>query len=252
MLERRMAAASILLIALATLVAAVAIGRDGALTVPVVAAVAVLGGLGLAVIARAVAPRQRHRALRAAPAEQASEARQPDIADMVGMLNATLAIAHRPGLAMQPLQPVDLVVLLSDAHARHGVEILGMPASLATPADANALSRLFDDLIANALSGGTCVNIRVDHGTTALVVHVDDDGPGVPRAERARVFEEEYYLSVPPAEWAGRCAELVTARQIARAHGGDITISCSPEGGARFTVRLPLLDRYEPALEMAS
>jgi signal transduction histidine kinase len=44
----------------------------------------------------------------------------------------------------------------------------------------------------------------------------------------------------------------VIARQIARAHGGDIVVSSSPEGGARFTLRLPKLLEQENALQVAS
>ena len=115
-----------------------------------------------------------------------------------------------------------------------------------------AIERALEILVENALTHGSQASVSCDHGTSAVVVHVDDDGPGVPRSERAHVFDWGYYMSTPPSQQTGCRAELVIARRIARANGGDIVVGPSPLGGARYTVQLPLLGEHELALAMAS
>jgi two-component system sensor histidine kinase PrrB len=65
---------------------------------------------------------------------------------------------------------------------------------------------------------------------------VDDDGPGVPAADRERIFERFVRGSGVGAEGSGLGLALV--RQQARLRGDDVTVSDSPLGGARFQVRL--------------
>ena len=115
-----------------------------------------------------------------------------------------------------------------------------------------AIARAFEILVENALTNGSRASLSCDHGTSNVVVHVDDDGPGVPRSERTHVFDWHYYMSTPPSQQVGCRAELVIARQIVRAHGGDIVVAASPLGGARYTVRLPLLSEHELVMAMAS
>jgi signal transduction histidine kinase len=69
---------------------------------------------------------------------------------------------------------------------------------------------------------------------------VDDDGPGVERDDRERIFEWQYYMTTAPSQRRGCCAELVIARRIARSSGGELVVGASPMGGSRFTLRLPL------------
>ena len=69
---------------------------------------------------------------------------------------------------------------------------------------------------------------------------VEDDGPGVPAAERERVFERFVRLDEARASHDGGSGlGLAIVREIARQHGGDATIDASDLGGARVTVRLP-------------
>ena len=66
-------------------------------------------------------------------------------------------------------------------------------------------------------------------------VIVDDNGPGVPDASRARILERfERGESDQPGSGLG----LALAAQVARAHGGDVTVGTSPDGGARVSLRL--------------
>lgn len=176
----------------------------------------------------------------------------PDVADMVRMLGDTLEMARGlPGVLGREIVDVRAMLALIAAGSAQPERLTlrgaeGPPVhTLANPA---ALKRLLVILIDNALASGTRAVIRIDHGTCALVVHVDDDGPGIPRSQRALVFEPVLRLRAP----RGAGMRLSIAKQIARAHGGEITVSCSPEGGARFTVRLPLLLDHELELAAAS
>jgi two-component system osmolarity sensor histidine kinase EnvZ len=70
---------------------------------------------------------------------------------------------------------------------------------------------------------------------------VDDDGPGVPPAERDNVFRPFYRLGNGRNQDTGNTGlGLAIARDIARSHGGDIALSESSMGGLRATVRVPL------------
>ena len=70
---------------------------------------------------------------------------------------------------------------------------------------------------------------------------VDDDGPGIPEEERERVFRPFYRLDRSRnSETGGTGLGLAIARDIARAHGGDIYLEESPYGGLRARVRIPL------------
>ena len=110
------------------------------------------------------------------------------------------------------------------------------------------LGQVFRNLIDNARSfspagGEVRVGLARAHGEA--VVTVDDDGPGVPPENLETVFER-FYTNRPKGSAPGGSAfgghsglGLSIARQIVEAHGGAVSAANRPEGGARFTVRLP-------------
>ena len=74
-----------------------------------------------------------------------------------------------------------------------------------------------------------------------LTIHVDDDGPGIPPEKREEVFRP--FLRLDEArnqDYGGTGLGLAIARDIARAHGGDIALSTSPLGGLRASLRVPV------------
>ncbi|AMU07281.1 ATP-binding protein [Burkholderia cenocepacia] len=76
----------------------------------------------------------------------------------------------------------------------------------------------------------------------ALVLSVDDDGPGIPAAERARVFEPFQRLDSSRDRQTGGFGlglGLAIVRRVAQVHGGDVRLEDSPLGGARFVITLP-------------
>ncbi|MDQ8698176.1 HAMP domain-containing sensor histidine kinase [Hyphomicrobium sp. LHD-15] len=268
MLERRGVAGCIFALFATSLVALVAIERndvaifDLALSTPMlvlsVAAIVAAACVLYRRYTRRHAPRARFPTLIVVNGGLSlAEDPVPEVDELIHMLDDAVVLSREVPVVSR-LQAVELTGLLKEQIAAHGTEanprqltLTGTPPPLMTLADPASLSRVFQILIRNALSAGSRAMLRIDHGTSALVVHVDDNGFGLPKSEREAVFERAYHMEILPSQRSNHCAELVIARQIARAHDGDITVSASPEGGARFTLRLPLLLEQERTLQAA-
>jgi signal transduction histidine kinase len=107
--------------------------------------------------------------------------------------------------------------------------------------DEAALRRLVDNLLVNAHRHGSLVEVHTSVEQGFAVLDVDDNGPGIPPADRARVFDRWVRLDASRSRPNGGAGlGLGLARDIARAHGGDVAVLDSPLGGARLQVRLPL------------
>jgi signal transduction histidine kinase len=106
--------------------------------------------------------------------------------------------------------------------------------------DGAALSRMLDNLTANAARYASHVEVHTATTDDSVVITVDDDGPGIPEADRERVFERWVRLDAGRSSTDGGSGlGLAISRSIARAHAGDITLADSPLGGLRAQVRLP-------------
>ncbi len=260
MLVRRGVAGCILVCLVLLLLALTALGSDGLnvlgvidpYTLICVSALILLAGEAVCLIGIS-----RAREVPLVPEDDAdarnAQAPAASADDLVQMLDDALLLS-RPVPAVERLEPVNLSDLLGGLARRRGttrLELRIRPRPFLTLASQPALDRALEILIDNALSSGVRAVVECDCGTSTVLVHVDDDGPGVPRSERTQVFEWRYYMSTPPTRQSGR-ADLVIARQILRAHGGDIVVGCSPQGGARFSAQLPLLGEHEAELAQAS
>lgn len=223
----------------AGLVAATALAWTGdVLAHSEIAPKAMFWGVALALLGGVIGWEFKNRAeqVEAVTEEIAAEA---ETDALVQMLDEALAKADEK--PPHRVEPVNLSALLAQAGKRHGrTDLADLKPDVYTLGDPAAIYQLFQILITNALASGSRAIVRIDHGSSLVAVHVDDDGPGVPRAERSKVFEPRAYRRAPQGQRAPEREACVRARQIARSHGGDILISCSPEGGARFTVHLPL------------
>jgi signal transduction histidine kinase len=139
---------------------------------------------------------------------------------------------------------VDDLVLVEAARVRSAaglsVHTRGIgPGRVAGSAD--QLSRLLRNLVDNAARHArSTVALGVSTAGGGVTVTVDDDGRGVPEHDRERAFERFVRLDEGRArDDGGTGLGLAIAREIARAHGGDVQLDTAPLGGLRATVRLP-------------
>ena len=172
-----------------------------------------------------------------------TEAIKKDVDEMAAMLEAYLAFA-RGDLGEQPA-PTDMSAMLGELQAdseRHGhratVAFHGQPLVTVRPA---AFKRCLANLVSNAGRFASTVAMTGHRDHRWLTVTIDDDGPGIPSSLREDVFKP--FLRLDDArnqDEGGTGLGLAIARDIARSHGGDITLSDSPLGGLRATVRIPV------------
>jgi histidine kinase len=123
---------------------------------------------------------------------------------------------------------------------------LAVPAAVPLPvcADPDRITQVLTNIIGNALAatpaGGT-VTVAADAAAPLARVVVTDTGAGLAEADLERVFERFYRAPGQPRRSAGSGIGLTIARNIARAHGGDVTAaSGGPGRGAAFALTLPL------------
>jgi signal transduction histidine kinase len=166
-----------------------------------------------------------------------------DLEEMQAMLEATLAFA-RDDAKGEPRVALDLAGLVQTAcdafaDAGHVVSYSG-PAHLRLQGRQTTLRRLFDNLIDNAVKYGGDAEVALRSAGDSVEIDVADRGPGIPAAEREKVFEPFYRLEASRSrETGGTGLGLAVARGIARAHGGDVTLRDREGGGLLATVRLP-------------
>ena len=106
-------------------------------------------------------------------------------------------------------------------------------------ADATALEQVFANLLTNAIQAsprGGSIAISLTTTATTCVVAIEDRGPGVPVAERARIFEPFWTTKAPGV---GTGLGLAVGHALVQAHLGSIQVADRPGGGARFVVSLP-------------
>jgi two-component system osmolarity sensor histidine kinase EnvZ len=166
-----------------------------------------------------------------------------DINDMQAMLEGYLAFARSE--VLEDMGQFDLQEWLDKMAAearlrkrRLTTTLVGSPDIAVRP---NAFNRLLSNIVGNALRYAKSAKITVTHTRNALRVIVDDDGPGVPEDQREAVFKPFVRLdSARNLDSSGTGLGLSIARDIARGHGGDITLEDSPLGGLRVVIRVPV------------
>jgi two-component system osmolarity sensor histidine kinase EnvZ len=171
------------------------------------------------------------------------EAMKKDVDEMGRMLEAYLAFAR--GDSGEQSAATDMGAFLDELKTdaernghRSSVAFHGHPIVTVRPA---AFRRCLGNLVSNAARHAPSISITGHRDHRWLTVTVDDDGPGIPPHLREEVFKP--FLRLDDArnqDEGGTGLGLAIARDIARSHGGDITLSDSPLGGLRATVRVPV------------
>jgi len=171
------------------------------------------------------------------------EGMKKDIDEMARMLEAYLAFARGDlGEQSAPTDMADFLEELKDDAERQGhkasVTFHGQPVVTVRPA---AFKRCLANLVSNAARFAPSIAITGHRDHRWLTVTIDDDGPGIPPAMREEVFKP--FLRLDDArnqDEGGTGLGLAIARDIARSHGGDISLGDSPLGGLRATVKVPV------------
>ncbi|WP_338663178.1 ATP-binding protein [Pararoseomonas sp. SCSIO 73927] len=172
-----------------------------------------------------------------------------DLEEMEAMVNATLAFA-RDDAAAEPSVPLDLAalcrtVLDEAADARPDVDADAFaydgPERLTVRGRPIALKRALANLVTNAANYGGVARIVLEPPRNgSILMLVEDDGPGIPAESQEAVFQPFRRLEVSRnRETGGVGLGLPIARNILRAHGGDVTLRNRPGGGLSAAVVLP-------------
>jgi len=179
-------------------------------------------------------------------------AAHPELLDLDGAVEDTVRLQHlaadllllaRLDAGERPhLTPVDLTALAREtASGRTGVRTDTAPG-VEVPGSRGQLTRLLANLLDNAARHArTGVEVTVRREGADAVLTVADDGPGVPLADRERIFERFVRLDdARSRDDGGAGLGLAIARDIAVRHGGSLSVGEGPEGGAVFELRLPV------------
>lgn len=144
-------------------------------------------------------------------------------------------------------EPLDLgaevrtvAVGFRDRFAEGGIEFQDRIEEVYVEADADRIRQIVANLLSNALKftpAGGRVTMAVADREGYAVIDVSDTGPGIPVDEVDRVFDRFYRGRAIRAGGSG--IGLAVVRDLARAHGGDVSVEIRPEGGSRFQVVLP-------------
>ena len=171
------------------------------------------------------------------------DAMRKDVDEMSAMLEAYLAFAR--GDSGEQAQATDMAAVLEELRGeaeRQGdtatAEFNGPPVVTVKPA---SFKRCLANLVSNAARYADSVAISGQRDHRYLTVTIDDDGPGIPLNMREEVFKPFRRLDdARNQDQGGTGLGLAIARDIARSHGGDITLGDSAMGGLRATVRIPI------------
>ena len=166
-----------------------------------------------------------------------------DVDDMQSMLEAYLAFARDDAeedvghLALPPL--LDKLCGDFEMHGKTMTyQLNGIEELKVRP---NAFSRVIGNLAANAQRYANTLNIELKRSPKSTMIIFDDDGPGIPSQSREDVFKPFYRLDeARNLNASGTGLGLSIVRDIARSHGGDVSLDTSPMGGLRVVVRIPL------------
>ena len=147
-----------------------------------------------------------------------------------------LLLARLDAGALRPASPVDLADVVREVAPDAGVDL----QSALVLADRESLVRVVRNLVENAhRHAASVVTVTVQDGDPVVLL-VDDDGPGIPAAERERVFDRFHRLDGPRSRDAGGVGlGLAIVRELVVSTGGRVDASASPVGGARLRVELP-------------
>jgi len=189
------------------------------------------------------------------PRSQGTDALKSDVERMTRLVNQLLLVAQMESLTIDPDETADLSEIALELAAlfaplairrRRAVGVSGAEHPVPVRGNKDALYQALRNLVENALrftAENTEVEIAVEPDGS---VSVSDRGPGIPPAEREKLFRRFWQgdrhksrRTDSDGSTGGAGLGLAIAQRIAETHGGSLRISDNPGGGARFTLVLP-------------
>ena len=174
---------------------------------------------------------------------KATEALRQDVDEMQRMLEGYMAFVR--GDAGETTVETDIGALITEIDQellRTGRHVdVQVPVGTAAAVKPVAFKRCLANLIGNAVRQSGKVRVTAENADNRLTIVIDDDGPGIPRGKREDVFRPFVRLEGGRNQDSpGIGLGLTVARDIARIHGGDISLEDSPLGGLRARVSVPV------------
>jgi two-component system osmolarity sensor histidine kinase EnvZ len=178
-----------------------------------------------------------------APPFKRADAMRGDMDEMEHMIDEYLAFARgEAGEAAQEIAIADLLTTAAEDARRAGAEVeVAAPADLTAVLRPLAFKRAIGNLAGNAAAHGDHVRLSARAlPSGGLEVAIEDDGPGIPEDMHEEAFRPFSRLDDSRNQnHKGVGLGLAIARDVARGHGGDITLERSDLGGLRALIRLP-------------
>jgi two-component system osmolarity sensor histidine kinase EnvZ len=171
------------------------------------------------------------------------ESLKQDVDEMQRMLEAYIAFVRGDyGERSTSTNVASVLHSIAEDFRRSGHCIeCDVPAELMVPVKPDAFKRCVLNLVSNASRYAKRVSLAAQNSNHLLSIIVDDDGPGVPAPLREDVFKPFYRLDdARNQDQSGTGLGLSIARDIARAHGGDVKLADSPLGGLRAAITIPV------------
>jgi two-component system, OmpR family, osmolarity sensor histidine kinase EnvZ len=168
-----------------------------------------------------------------------------DVEDMQRMIEGYLSFARSAGTDVsEPTEATDIAALLTEivAQARRsgGTIELASIESVSLQVRRDAVRRCLTNLIENGMRYGEKVWVVARRTPGAVEIAIEDDGPGIAPDKREEVFRPFFRLDPSRnRETGGVGLGLTIARDVARSHGGDVTLEDSSQGGLKAVLRLP-------------
>lgn len=180
---------------------------------------------------------------------QSGDAIRRDLADMNAMVESSLAFVRSAHQATGARRPIELGALLEQVTADLAMTGRAVSADVEDSAvvrgEPVSLARIITNLMENGAVHGGGAHARLSRQDGTAVITIDDEGVGEGVGGAGIDLEQlfEPFVRGDPArgrQAGGSGLGLPVARSLARAHGGDVTLSHRPDGGLRATLELPL------------
>lgn len=180
-------------------------------------------------------------ALAMLPVNADAEELKRDVSEMEKMIESYLEFASDISSTGEP-EPFDIGGLIrevaEDAGDAERIAIRDIPV-LTFEGRRAPLKRALANLVGNGLKYAGKVEIGAERRGPYVEIVIDDDGPGIPEAKRRDVFKPFFRLDEARSRQEGVGLGLSIVREVARSHGGDVTLGAAPLGGLRATIKLP-------------